>query len=417
MAALPPKKPAPAAEPAITGELLPKNMELIVFSGISYEIAGTNIICSFDNDIARANDLHNKWLIEPETDDEISFRALQVKELKASEERLTEIDSEVTEKFTSLADFKKSLDELKNIIRLTRLIGEDQVKNSKARKIADIKARYQKIWDDEFSRLSKMVLPLSLSSVAKPDFQEAMKNKKTFASLEDAAKNQVAFCVQLAERVAINYAEKLKIIRANVGLQFLFADLQELVALDIAVLKDEVDSRVVAHQEAEAQKAEALRIKIAAEEKAKAEAKQLAELQKIEDERLAEQNRLEREARAKQAADDLAKAEALRKSAAQVNESALRAESNEAMRKEQATAEKMVETAKKLEAEAPKKLQTEMPSLQRVLDCIERKFFLVRAESEQLIVDLADEIEKLRYRHMHDPVHPGFAEAKPDDYE
>ena len=443
MAALPPRKPAPSPEPAITvisqsdvtyeeSELVTKDRQdklvekfkeklseeidkyeskqLVILDGMSYQLDGSTIKHDLLHYLEKAKALHASFDIEPEDDEEISFRNSQVWKIKEARAKLKTMCSEVTAQYVSLDEFNRIAKELDGVLQKTQSLGEDQVKNSKARKIADIKARYQQVWNDEFVRLSKMVAPLFLP-VAKPDFETAMKNKKTYASLEESAKNQVAFCVQLAERVAINYAEKLKIIRAHAGLQFLFADLEELVDKEMVDLKIVITDRIAAHNEAEAKKAEALRIKIAAEEKAKAEKLKLDELQKIEDARLAEQNRLEREARAKQVADDLAKSEALKTAAARTNESALRAETGAEMRKEQARAAEMIETAKKLEAEAPKKLNPEMPSLQRVLSALQKAFFLTMPESEQLLSDSADELEKRRYQHMRNEKTPGVTAA------
>ena len=432
MAVLPPRKPldpiVKAAQDqfdetlayvqkqhAISGELLAQKatptFDLVLFRDFSYSLQGTSLITDLAEQTEKAKVLNELYISkEPESDDEIAHRANQVKAIKEGRAEFKEFRRRIKGEFITLAEFDAMADAFDAIMQNTQAIGEDQVKNFKSRKIADIKARYQKLWNDEFLRLSKVVAPLTLE-VAKPDFEKAMKSKKTFASLEESAKNEVAFCVSLAERVAIGWQQKLEIIRANTGLQFLFADIQELVVLDMAELKCVIIDRVTNYQEAEAKKAEALRIKIAAEEKAKAEKLKLDELQKIEDARLAEQNRLEREARAKQAADDLAKAEALKAAAARTNEAALRAETGAEMRKDQARAVEMIETAKKLEADAPKKLNPEMPSLQRVLAALQKAFFLTMPEAEQLLSDSADELEKRRYQHMHDKETPGLTAA------
>ena len=431
MAALPPKKPAPAPpSPAVTAVASEKiytidqaaaevDSELkaerqgakgvVVFDGMSYQLDGSTIKHDLLHYLEKANALRASFDIEPQDDDEISFRNTQVAKIKEARAKLKTICVEVTAQYVSLDEFNRIAKELDGVLQKTQSLGEDQVKNSKARKIADIKTRYQKIWNDEFTRLSKMITPLNLEA-AKPDFEKAMKSKKTFASLEDSAKNEVAFCVMLAERVATVYQQKLKFIHEQ-QFQFLFLDLQQLCEMDMAALKDELDCRIAAYNETEAKKAETLRIQIAAEEKAKAEKLKLDELQKIEDARVAEQNRLEREARAKEAADDLAKAEALKAAASRTNEAALRAETGAEMRKDQARAAEMIETAKKLEADAPKKLNPEMPSLQRVLAALQKAFFLTMPEAEQLLSDSADELEKRRYQHMHDKETLGVTSA------
>lgn len=390
------------ANNAVVGELLPPEtkptFDLVLFHDFSYSLQGTSLITDLSAQTKKARALNELYISkEPESDDEIAHRANQVKAIKEGRAEFKDFRQRVKGEFVTLAEFESMADAFDAIMQNTQSIGEDQVKNFKARKVADIKTRYQNIWNAEILRLRNLVTPLTLSVVA-PDFEKAFYRKKEFSTMESAAKDQVAFCLTLAERVATVFQEKLKLIREQ-QFQFLFPDLQQLCDMDIAALKDEFDFRIAGHIKAEAEKAEDLRIKIAAEEKAKAEKLKLAELQKAQDARLkaqAQAAKAEREAKAKA---DLESAAQLREYAQRIHESAQRAESSATVRKEELQANVMLQQAAKLEAEAPKKLETPKPktdyALQEVTKFLQNKFFLDLDESYQLIGELWDAIEKI----------------------
>jgi hypothetical protein len=383
---------------AIVGEVLPApGRELIAFQGMKYQLIGAEIKHNLAEYIAKATELHNAFIIEPEDDDEISYRHLQSKAIKEAETRLIEIDVEVTASFESLDEFKKGISELKRILKDTRLIAEDQVKNFKKRKVAEIindhTTQYLEIVSKARAKVPRLILPIET-----PDFKKAIHGLKTFKSMEQACKAELSRVTQQAERLVTDYSTKLDLIDGIAkGYEFLIPDLQQLIPLSTECILKDVTERIEAHKISEANKLEEERIRIRAEEQEKADKKKLADLQQAEDERLAAQSQSDREERATQADKDLKEAEELRKAAQHVNECALRAETGSEMRKEQRQANKMLVRAKKLEAEAPKKALTPLPKLAMIVSILKRVAFLTEDEAEQAISEAADELEKKRH--------------------
>lgn len=115
-------------------------------------------------------------------------------------------------------------------------------------------------------------------TLALPDFAGAIKGKRSIDSMRDALDTLLANAKIEADASAKHIRASLTYIKDHsAGFEFLFADKPFLVAKKADDLQLVVSTRIVAHKQAEADRLEAQRAKIAAEEQSKAEAKVRAE--------------------------------------------------------------------------------------------------------------------------------------------
>ena len=115
--------------------------------------------------------------------------------------------------------------------------------------------------------------PIKLS-VQRPDFAEAIKGKRNYASMHDAIGVYLANGKIAADAEAKDVRAKLAWLHgASAGFEFLFSDLATIIAKPLDDFKLLVETRIAQHKQAEAEKQEAERKRIQQEEQAKAEAK------------------------------------------------------------------------------------------------------------------------------------------------
>jgi hypothetical protein len=107
-----------------------------------------------------------------------------------------------------------------------------------------------------------------------PDFVGAAKNKRTMASIQDGVDTVLANAKIAADASAKSIRANLACIRDDaVGFEFLFSDRSALIAKPMDDLKLVIKTRIADHQAVEAEKLERERVRIAEEERIKAEAK------------------------------------------------------------------------------------------------------------------------------------------------
>ena len=112
------------------------------------------------------------------------------------------------------------------------------------------------------------------------DFSSAIKGKRTVKSVREAVGIELMKFKLEANKRADDIDNNLRILREKTGdYKFLFSDVKELISLEEDHLLMVVKTRINEYIQREADKVEALRKKIQAEEEAKAAAAQAAELQ------------------------------------------------------------------------------------------------------------------------------------------
>ena len=179
---------------------------------------------------------------------------------------------------------------------------KDVEREDKAKKVAMI-ARAKDLYETHIRALDAEIKPASLSLVA-PAFAEAIKNKRSFASMQDAVDTELA-------RAKIVSNESARHIRASLacleddgaGYEFLFHDSLALINKQPDDLKLLVKSRIAEHRAAEVAREEAQRQRIQVEEQAKAEKAAREKLAREQQEADAKRQLEERLATAQQGED------------------------------------------------------------------------------------------------------------------
>jgi len=147
--------------------------------------------------------------------------------------------------------------------------------------------------------------PIQLN-INRPNFAEAIKGKRNYASMQSALNDALAAGKIEADAVAKDLRGKLMWYwdQANqTGFGFLFNDLAQIIVKPLDDFKLLVTTRIDGHKRAEAEKVETQRVAIQAQEEAKAKAAQDAQL-------AAERAKMESEVRAKAAEEAKAQREA-----------------------------------------------------------------------------------------------------------
>ncbi|MEO6145911.1 MAG: YqaJ viral recombinase family protein [Sulfuriferula sp.] len=197
------------------------------------------------------------------------------------------------EQTLSIGEAARLIDAWREDLRVTALklekdvIDQDLIK--KRAMVAAANADYR----DHINALYAETKPIELN-VPQPDFASALKNKRNYASMQDAINTLLANSIIAADAVAKDVRAKLAWCKEHAaGQSALFPDLQQIIAkpLDDFVLL--INSRIDAQKKVEAEKLEAERQRIRAEEELRANAeieraKLAAEAEKLAQERQAE---------------------------------------------------------------------------------------------------------------------------------
>lgn len=215
---------------------------------------------------------------QPEDDQDFANAENAIKVLQRAEEALGAAEASALAQTADIDQMCKTVASLHKLARDTRLMMEKLVKARKETVKIEIlnTAKEKQVGHIAAlnTRLGKSYMPM-----VSADFATAMKGKKTVASLKDAADTELArFKIEanaIADKIQLNLAT-LRELGANHI--FLFSDTPAIVLKANDDLTSLVKLRIAEHDAAEAAKAEALRAKIAAEEKEKAEAAAAAKL-------------------------------------------------------------------------------------------------------------------------------------------
>jgi len=275
----------------------------------------------------------------------------------------------VVDQTSSISEVTRELELYAAKFNTLALCQEKAVKTQKeARKVA-IMSEAVKAYSIYKDALEAEISPIRLHVTA-PDFAGAMKAKRTISSLEDAVASELALAKINADAVAKELRSCLAYLDETAkDYRFLFNDLQAIIYLDRSHFEMTVRVRIESHKKAEADKLEAQRLQIEAEAKRKAEAEQAEKLEAEraivraeEQAKITEQQRLDKleleATRAKQAAEQAiidaeqkakAEAEALRKTAAHIEQAAQYADRNADKAAELAGAAKLRKQADDIE--------------------------------------------------------------------
>lgn len=208
----------------------------------------------------------------PSDDQAFADAEQAIKVMERAETALGAAEASALGQVSAVDEMVRTVASYKELARKTRLMLEKVVKARKE----TIRVEIQQAGKDKAAahiaalnaRLGKPYMP-----AISVDFASVMKGKKTVTSLRDAVDTELArFKIEanaVADRIQVNLTTLRELAS---GHTFLFADTASIVLKapdDLAAL---VKMRIADHEQAEAAKAEALRARIAEEERVKAEA-------------------------------------------------------------------------------------------------------------------------------------------------
>ena len=201
------------------------------------------------------------------TDKDFADAESTVKFLQKGEKQLEESKQRALEQTASIAELFDTIDELRETMRQKRLYLNKLVKAEKENRRIEIQRNAAAAFD---AFLAKLDCPLEPAHSL--DIAGAMKGKKTIATLQAAADDEVARakieCQQLANEINGNKA----LLNAEQGdYAFLFSDWRELIQKQRDDLQAVITSRIAQHKAAEQAKFDEERERIRQEEAAKAQ--------------------------------------------------------------------------------------------------------------------------------------------------
>lgn len=205
------------------------------------------------------------------TDQDFADAEQTVKWCKDVEDRLKAAKQHALSQTTSIDELFRTLDDIGEEARVTRLDLDKLVKAMKENRRTEILNSAAAALQTHIAAINKRLGQCQIHSF-RADFAGAMKGKRTIATLQDAADSELA-------RAKIEINEKAEAIICNLenyreyaaGFEFLFSDLQDIINKKDEDFCSLVRMRIADHTAAESEKLEAERARIRAEEQAKAE--------------------------------------------------------------------------------------------------------------------------------------------------
>lgn len=209
---------------------------------------------------------------KPSTDQEFADAEAATKALKKAEDALTQAEDGALAQISDVEVMRRTVADLKNMARTTRLATEKLVAAEKEARRTAIVTSAQAQLDQHIQALNQRLGSNWLPRIA-GGFGEVIKGKKSLANMEDA----VAVALTSAKHEANVLADRLEANRKHLvqdGTDWiaLFADFATVGAKAEEDFQALVALRISQHKQAEAQRLEAERERIRAEEAAKLQA-------------------------------------------------------------------------------------------------------------------------------------------------
>ncbi|XUO88468.1 YqaJ viral recombinase family protein [Halomonas sp. KM072] len=201
------------------------------------------------------------------TDKDFADADSTVKWLQKGEKQLEESKQRALEQTATIAELFDTIDELRETMRQKRLHLDKLVKAEKNNRRVEIERKAKEAFSDWLACLNQVV-PVTTSL----DVANAMKGKKTLATLQAAADDEVARAKVEAQQEAQRLADNKALIEKHQGdYAFLFNDWRDLIQRDAEFIKLQVENRIAHHKQEEQKRLDAERERIRQEEAAKAQ--------------------------------------------------------------------------------------------------------------------------------------------------
>lgn len=217
-----------------------------------------------------------------QTDQHFADAEATVKFCKATEEKLEFTKKAILAQTASIDEVIRTVDHIQAHLRDKRLMLDKLVGKEKEARKLEIVSKAGIAFSAHIESLESETRPVRLN-VPRPDFAGAIKGKKTLASMHDAVDTALANGKIAADAFAKDIRAKLKWHNETVdgGYTTLFPDMQQIITKPMDDFKLLVETRIAHDKQAEAERNEALRQRIQAEEERKATAKAQAEAEAI----------------------------------------------------------------------------------------------------------------------------------------
>ena len=214
-----------------------------------------------------------------QTDTDFADAEETVKFCDRAEKELELAKKAAIEQTVDIAELMRTIDYVKDELRSKRLMLDRLVKTQKEAIKSQILADARLKFADHLAAIEAEIKPIRLV-YQQPDFQGAIKNKRTLASVHDAVDSALANAKIATDATAKDIRAKLAWYKENaVGYEVLFADLDRVIYKQADDFQMLVRNRIDQHKLEEKRKLEAERVRIQAEEQKKAEEKVRAEQQ------------------------------------------------------------------------------------------------------------------------------------------
>lgn len=235
---------------------------------------------------------------KPESDQDFANLEQACKVLKDAEDALKQAESSALAQTSSVDEMRRTVSYLANLARTNRLLFEKIVKSEKeSRKTAIVSKGREEL--ESHLRQLQAGLPMKFM-VSLPNFADAIKGKKTLASMQDAVGTMLANAKIDANALAEDLRGKHAWYIENAGqYSFLFHDLNDIIYKAADDFQAVANSRIAQHKEQE---------RIKAEEQAKAQAEREERIRREAEEK-AQREAAQREEQIKRDAEAKARAE------------------------------------------------------------------------------------------------------------
>ncbi len=195
------------------------------------------------------------------TDQDFADADKMTKFLKDGEEKLELVKSQTLAQTASIYELFRTIDTLRDEMRVKRLTLEKTVTSRKAAIRAEIQAEGEQAAREHINKLNMLLGKPYMPDRKWTDFVGAMRAKKSVASLRDAVSTELARFKIEADEVYGRIQTNLNSLREMAAdYAFLFADTAQIVLKQNDDLVALVKLRIAEHKEAEAKRTERERI-------------------------------------------------------------------------------------------------------------------------------------------------------------
>ena len=243
------------------------------FPTFQVSIQGTQIVSDINEYVPKLKMLADEQMsILLESDQDFADKEAFNKRVKKGRADLKTISANIEAEYVSLAEFNKFVEESDSILKKLQSHGEKQVKDEKIRKKEAIVSTAKLALSDHLQALGQAIDNYRITITA-IDWVAVMKNKRLVSSMQESADVALAKAKieadGIADLVRSNQASMSELASEHF---FLFSDVNSLLLKQNEDFVNLIKYRINVHEQAEAEKLEAQRVKLEQEAKDKAEA-------------------------------------------------------------------------------------------------------------------------------------------------